>query len=215
MVTTEADVSNQAEVELERYAGVSAGTIGHFRTEGFMDVEIQSLVKPVRVLGRALTVSCQPTDNAPVGEAVSRAKAGDILVIDRQGDRRHACWGGILSQAAQLAGLAAVVIDGAATDWREITELRFPVFSRNLSALTTRRLELPGSVGEPIICGGVRVRTGDVVLGDDDGVVVIPAEEAASVLDETLRREAREERMRRFLNEGLPLAEARRRAAEG
>jgi regulator of RNase E activity RraA len=199
---------------LERYEGVSAGTIGHFRTEGFMDVGIQALARPVRVLGRAFTVSCQPTDNAPVSAALTRAAPGDILVIDRQGDRRHACWGGILTQAAKLAGLAGVVIDGAATDWREITESGFPVFCTNLSALTTRRLELEGSLGEPIMCGGVCVSTGDVVLGDDDGVVVLPAAEAEAVLTEAERREAREERMLGFLAQGLPLAEARRRALE-
>ena len=117
---------------LERYEGVSAGTIGHFRTEGFMDVGIQALARPVRVLGRAFPVSCQPTDNAPVSAALTQAAPGDILVIDRQGDRRHACWGGILTQAAKLAGLAGVVIDGGATDWREITESGFPVFCTNL-----------------------------------------------------------------------------------
>lgn len=208
-------VATSSDVDLERFPSVSAGTLGHFRTDGFMDVAIQSLFRPVRVLGRALPVSCQPTDNAPVSEALSGAKEGDILVIDRQGDRRHACWGGMLSRAAQAQGLAAVVIDGAATDWREITELRFPVFCRNLSALTTRRLGLEGSVGSPVTCGGVPVRAGDVVLGDDDGVVVVPHEIASDVLEQALIREAREERMRRFLVEGMTLAEARARAAEG
>lgn len=205
-------MSTGATGELARYAGVSAGTIGHFRTEGFMASEIQSLVRPVRVLGTALTVSCQPTDNAPVADALGRARPGDILVIDRQGDRRHACWGGLLTLAAERAGVAAVIIDGAATDWREITELEYPVFCRNLSALTTRRLELAGSIGEPVVCGGTLVRTGDVVLGDDDGVVVLPADDASAILDEALLREAREARMRGFLDQGLPLAEARRRA---
>jgi len=208
-------VGTNSDIDLERFAAVSTGTLGHFRTDGFMDVAIQSLFRPVHVLGRALTVSCQPTDNAPVGEALAGARAGDVLVIDRQGDRRHACWGGILSRGAQAQGLAAVVIDGAATDWREITELGFPVFCRNLSALTTRRLGLAGSVGSPIVCGGVQVCTGDVILADDDGVVAVPQETAAEILEQAMVREAREERMRQLLIEGLPLAEARKRAADG
>lgn len=206
-------MGTSTDVDLERYAAVTAGTLGHFRTDGFMDVEIQSLFRPVHILGRALTVSCQPTDNGPVGRALAEAQAGDVLVIDRQGDRRHACWGGILSRAAQAQRLGGVVIDGAATDWREINELRFPVYCRALSALTTRRLELEGSVGSPISCGGVQVRTGDIILADDDGVVVVPHESASSILNEALAREAREERMRQWLLDGMPLAEARDRAA--
>jgi len=199
---------------LAPFTSVSASTIGHFRTTGFMDVEIQSLIHPVRILGRALTVSSQPTDNAAVADALARAQAGSVLVIDRQGDRRHACWGGVLTTVAQRAGLSAVVIDGAATDRREIVESGFPVFCRDLSALTTRRLDLPGSIGDPVICGGVSVRTGDVIVGDDDGIVVLPAQEAEAALAEALRREAREARLRAFLDQGYDLAEARGRLTD-
>lgn len=200
--------------DLSRYSTVAAGTVGHIRTEGFMSIEIQPPVRPVRVLGWALTVSCQPMDNAPVSEALERAEAGDVLVIDRQGDRRHACWGGNLTQAAKVAGLVAVVVDGAVTDWREVTELEFPVFCRSLSALTTRRFVLDGSVGEPIVYGGVHVRSGDLVLGDDDGIVVIPAESAPAGLDEALQRQERDERVRSLLSRGLSLADAPRAASQ-
>lgn len=205
-------MDTRSDIDLERFAAVTAGTLGHFREEGFMDVAIQSLFRPVHILGRALTVSCQPTDNSLVGEALAVARPGDVLVIDRQQDRRHACWGGILSRAAKAQGLTAVVIDGAATDWREINELQFPVFCRNLSALTTRRLGLDGSVGAPIICGGVHVRAGDIILADDDGVVVVPQEIASDVLEQAMKREAREERMRQLLINGSPLSEARNEA---
>ena len=125
-------------MDLTNYYYVTTGTIGHFRTEGFLTWEIQSLFRPVQIIGRALTVSCAPTDNSWVGDAVQQALPGDVLIVERQGDLRHACWGGLMSRSASMRGIAGVVIDGAATDWREINELKFPVFCRHLSSLTTR-----------------------------------------------------------------------------
>lgn len=199
---------------LDPYRGLSSGTLGHLGSEGFLDWEIQALYRPVRMIGTALTVACQPTDNAPLAEASAGAAPGTVLVVARYGDRRHAPWGGLMSRSAANRGLAGAVIDGAATDWREIVELQFPVFARNLSALTTRRLNLPGTIGEPVTVGGVLVRTGDVVIGDDDGVVVIPAERAEEALESALRFERREHHMREGLKAGLPVQEARKRADE-
>lgn len=199
---------------LERYRGITAGTLGHLGAEGFLDWEIQALFRPVHMIGVALTVSCRPTDNAPLAEASAGAAPGTVLMVARDGDRRHAPWGGLMSRSAANRGLAGAVIDGAATDWRETAELRFPVFARNLSALTTRRLDLPGSVGEPVTVGGVFVRTGDVVIGDDDGVVVIAVERAEEALESALRFERREHHLREGLKAGLSIAEARRRAEE-
>ncbi len=199
---------------MEPYLGLSSGTLGHLSTDGFLDWEIQTLFRPVRMVGTALTVACQPTDNAPLAEAMSGAAPGTVMVVARYGDRRHAPWGGLMSRIAHGRGLAGTVIDGAATDWREIVELQYPVFARNLSALTTRRQNLPGSVGEPVVCGGVLVRTGDVVIGDDDGVVVVPAENAEEYLAKALRFEQWEAVFRGGLKDGLDPKVARARADE-
>ena len=209
----EAAAARRGPAWLDRYRGITAGTLGHLGSEGFLHWEIQALFRPVSMIGIALTVSCQPTDNAPLAEASAGADPGTVLVVARHGDRRHAPWGGLMSRSASNRGLAGAVIDGAATDWREIVELRFPVFARNLSALTTRREDLPGSVGEPVTVGGVLVRTGDVVIGDDDGVVAIPADRAEEALAHALRFEAREHHLREGLKAGLSIAEARQRAA--
>lgn len=197
---------------LAPYRNLSSGTLGHLSTEGFLDWEVQPLFRPVRMVGVALTVSCQPTDNAPLAEAMAGAKPGTVLVVARQGDRRHAPWGGLMSRMAVGRGLAGTVIDGAATDWRETVELGYPVFARNLSALTTRRQGLPAAIGEPIVCGGVVVRTGDVVIGDDDGVVVVPFERANEYLARALRFEQWEDVFRSGLKEGLDPKAARARA---
>lgn len=199
---------------LQPYLGISSGTIGHLSTDGFLDWEIQPLFRPVRMVGTALTVACQPTDNAPLAEALSGAKQGTVLVVARHGDRRHAPWGGLMSRMAHGRGLAGTVIDGAATDWREVVELGYPVFARNLSSLTTRRLNLSGAVGQPVVCGGVLVRTGDVVIGDDDGVVAVPSERAEEYLAKALRFEQWEEVFREGLRDGLEPKVARARADE-
>ncbi len=197
---------------IERYLGVSTGTIGHLTTDGFLDWGIEPLFRPLRCVGRALPVACQPTDNGPLAEAVAAAAPGTVLVVARHGDRRHAPFGGLMARIARGKGVAGVVIDGAATDVREIVELGLPVFARNLSALTTRRLNLAGSVGEPVMCGGVLVRAGDIVLGDDDGVVVVPFEGAELLLRRAYRFEEWEHVMRSGLIAGLSPAEALARA---
>lgn len=189
-------------VDLAKYSHVTTGTIGHFRTEGFLTWKIQALFRPVQIIGRALTVSCAPMDNSWVGEAVQQTSPGTVLVVERQGDLRHACWGGLMSRSAALRGTAGVVIDGAATDWREINELQFPVFCRHLSSLTTRNQKAEGSIGEPVTCGGISVQTGDIILADDDGVVALPQAEAESILERAVKFELREARFRELMIQG-------------
>lgn len=196
-------------IDLQRYSGMTSGTIGHFGTEGFLDWAIQPIFRPVSMVGFALPVACAPTDNTPLAEAMERAEPGTVLVVHRFGDQRYAPWGGLMSLRAAKQGLAGIVIDGAATDAREIRDLGFPVFARNLSALTTRREQRPGTIGVPVDVGGVSVGEGDVVLGDDDGVVVLPHERAREMLEEGLRFERREAFMRKAFEEGLSPREAR------
>ena len=192
-----------------KLANVSTGTVGHFLTNGFLSWEIQCLYRPVKMVGQAVTISSPPTDNSIFIEALQGASNGDVLVIDRHNDRRYASWGGILTLAAKEKGLAGVVIDGAATDWKEITDLKFPVFCRNLSALTTRKQSLGGTIGEPVSCGGLTINSGDVILGDEDGVVAIPQQRVEEALRLGIEKESREERMREALRQGKTLLQAR------
>jgi 4-hydroxy-4-methyl-2-oxoglutarate aldolase len=190
---------------IARLARLAPSTLGHFVDEGFLDVQIRPVFRPVKLVGRALTVSAPPRDNAIYRRAIREARPGDVLVIHRNGDLRHASFGGLLGLAAKNRGIAGAVLDGPCTDLIELTELGLPVYALGVSALTTRRLDLGGTVGEAITCGGVRVATGDYVLGDDDGVLIIPAGAAAAVIERGEAAARREAETRAYLLAGKTL----------
>jgi regulator of RNase E activity RraA len=149
-------------------------TIGHFRHVGFMDPGVRSLLPGHRIAGTAVTIRCSGPDTAIVHYALGKLRPGDVLVIDRAGDMRHAACGGGVAFAAREAGCIGIVIDGMATDIDEIREYGLPVWARGLSTVTGKRLFLHGEFGTPISCGGVAVSPGDAILADENGVLVMP-----------------------------------------
>lgn len=128
------------------------------------------------------------------------APAGSILVVDVNG-AEFGHWGEVLAVAAQARNLGGLVIDGGVRDSVEMSELRFPVFSRNNSVRGTRKL-FRGGIGIDIEIGGVPVRAGDTVVADADGVVVLPAEIAAAIIDHADARVAKEEGIIKRLRAG-------------
>jgi regulator of RNase E activity RraA len=133
-----------------------------------------------RLAGPALTVKTRPGDNLVVHKAIDLARPGDVLVIDAGGDDERAVMGEIVYRYAVSRGIAGFVIGGAVRDAREIGEGRRPVFASGISHLGPYKSG-PGEIGGPISVGGTAVRSGDLVVGDFDGVVVIPAELAEAV----------------------------------
>ncbi len=137
---------------------------------------LDSGIKPVdplrKLAGPALTVDCLPQDNLAIHLALARAAPGDVLVVDAKGFLEGGPWGDILTLAARKRGIAGLVIDGAIRDSDAIIDMGFPVFSRGLSIKATHKNHA-GRIGGEIICGGQAIRTGDVVVGDRDGLVVL------------------------------------------
>ena len=117
---------------------VETATIGHFLDDGFMPPAIQCLRDRVRICGPAFTVALPGDDGTALARALSRAKAGDVLVVERGNDDRHACWGAVMSAAAEAAGLAGIVIDGFVTDLSAIRDKGPPVWCKGRSPLTTK-----------------------------------------------------------------------------
>ncbi len=160
---------------------IETATLGHILTEGFMVPAIQCVIEGPRVCGPAFTVSVLPDDGAVLSCARPLATPGAILVVDRQGDDRHACWGAVMTAAAQAAGIVGVVIDGFVTDVAAIRASGLPVWCRGRSPLTTKLIGKGGSIGETVQCGGATVRPGDLVLADENGVCVIDPAEAGTL----------------------------------
>jgi 4-hydroxy-4-methyl-2-oxoglutarate aldolase len=146
-----------------------------------MDSGIQAMSPGARICGPACTVSTRAADFVATLLGLGAAQKGDVLVIHNQGQPDVALWGEITTAEAQHKGLAGLVVDGKVRDIDGIRKRKFPVFARG----TVPRVVGRGSLGEvnvPIQCGGVVVMPGDIVVGDSDGVVVVPKEKAETVL---------------------------------
>jgi RraA family protein len=144
-----------------------------------------------RLAGPAFTVETVAGENGTIHRALAHAPAGSVLVVDAGGYADRAVWGGILSLAARGRGIAGVVIDGAVRDIDEIRELELPLFARATSPAGPHK-GWQGRFGHPISCGGVTVAPGDVVVGDADGVVVVPAGEVTRIATDVAERLALE-----------------------
>lgn len=149
---------------------------------GILDPEIRTRTPGLVLAGPAFTVKCYPGSIITVHKALTEAQPGDVLVIDGEADgRAGALIGELMSHEAVDRGLAGVVVDGALRDVAGLRELGFPAFARHVTPRVgvNRRL---GSTQVPVSVGGVIVQPGDYILGDDDGVAVIPATKIADVL---------------------------------
>lgn len=166
-------------------------TVGHWRHWGFCDRRIQPLLHGRRVAGTAVTVAIPGPDSTLLHHALGLLRAGDILVVDRLGDDRHACWGGGVTVAAKAAGARAGVVDGPCTDMEEIEASDFPIWARGIAPITTRIYDLGGRLNQPISVGGAVVMPGDAVLCDDSGVLVLPPGEAEENARQAIERQAR------------------------
>ena len=176
---------------IERFKSIEPASVGHMIEFGFCDPQLHPLWRPCKVVGPAVTVRTTALDSTIVHVAIDATVLGDVLLIDRNGDDRHACWGGLTSLAAQLRGVAGVIVDGCVTDYTEIEEMRFPVYGRTITALTTKGLALEGEINVPIQIGGVTVHPGDLVVADSDGILILTPEMAAQVVDEAEARQKR------------------------
>jgi len=155
---------------------------------------LTSCIKPIysgmRLCGPAFTVKMHVGDNLMLHCAIAEARPGDVLVVDIDGSEGGPL-GEVMATGAVARNIAGLVIDGFVRDGLNIKKLGWPVFSRGLSIKGTVKATL-GTINHTISCGGVVVNPGDLVCGDDDGVVVIPREMAADVADKAIAREEKE-----------------------
>jgi 4-hydroxy-4-methyl-2-oxoglutarate aldolase len=172
---------------------------------------ISALDPSFRLAGRAFTGFYQPVDvgGGTVGDYIDDVPPGGVVVLDNAGRTDATVWGDILTLVASRRGIAGTVIDGVCRDSARSRELGYPVFSRGRYMRTGKdRVQMTG-VQVPVTVGQVRVRPGDILIGDGDGIVVVPRERETEVLDVARSIEETEERIREQVLRGVRLVEAR------
>lgn len=157
----------------------------------FMDLGIREMWPQIpRIAGPAYTVSCAPGDNLMLHAAIYRAEPGSVIVV-KAGDVDYAMSGGNVCATAQKRGIAGFVIDGVIRDVAEVRQHRFPVFARGAMPIPGKK-QGPGTLQRPIICGGVQMAAGDMVVADEEGIAVIPAAQQDSVWELAQQRAAKD-----------------------
>ena len=183
-------------------AGFGAATVAEAGGgAGAMCIGVRAVTAAGHVVGTAFTVQCRPGDNLAIHRAIYMAQSGDVLVVAVDGYTEAGLWGEIMTVAAIERGIKGLVTDGAVRDVDAMNRLGFPVFARAVCMRGTRKDDL-GTVAQPISIGGVAVSPGDVVIGDSDGIVVVPQHRAAEVCDLSRLRHEKEETIKRRLREG-------------
>ena len=156
---------------------------------------LRPLLPGRRIAGPARTAKTSPGQNGAIHRAVHRAAAGEVLVVAADASERFGPFGDLLADACKMRGLAGAVLDGTYRDSADIAALGFQVFGRGTHPEATSKTE-PGEVDVPVSIGGVGIAPGDIIVGDDDGVVVVPAHLAEDVLASVIRVAAREAQIR-------------------
>ncbi|HEY4134148.1 MAG TPA: 4-carboxy-4-hydroxy-2-oxoadipate aldolase/oxaloacetate decarboxylase [Alphaproteobacteria bacterium] len=187
---------------LKRLAAHSSATVYEAQGKrGALPSGIKPIHSSMKVCGPALTVDSPPMDNLLLHEAIYKAKPGDVLVVRVAGHYEAGYWGDIMTVAAKERGIAGLIIDGCVRDSQELIEMQFPAFTRGLCIRGTLK-HGGGPIGGSVTIGDVTIHTGDLVLGDADGVAIVPQAELADSIAKSDARVAFEDGIKDGLRAG-------------
>jgi 4-hydroxy-4-methyl-2-oxoglutarate aldolase len=199
MGNTQAAASKE---RIDKLATFSAATIHEVMgKKGAFPAAIKPISPTMKLCGAAYTIQSMPGDNLLLHRAIASASTGDVLVADMSGHYESGYWGEILTVASQARGIAGLVIDGCVRDSSEIEALGFPVFCRGLCIQGTTK-HGTGTLNQTITIGGVRIEPGDIVLGDRDGLVVVPAASIEETIAKCEVRVQKEKRTMQAIRDG-------------
>lgn len=190
-VNTEVKRPSQKVVEefrslLAEYHSIAPGVSDCMNRLNAMNSDIQPLFPGIRVVGVAFTVKTVTSDLAPVIKALELIQSGDIIVVDTHNSKDTAFWGEIVAMEAQRKGAVGIILDSAVRDVVELREMKFPVLCQGIAPNVASTIGF-GYINVPIQCGGAAVNPGDIIIVDDNGVVIVPQDEAEEVLQKTRR----------------------------
>lgn len=162
--------------------------------KGAMDFEIKPVTKGKMVVGAAVTVELEPGDNLYLHEAIYLSKKGHVIVADGKGYKQNAYLGELMANAAAVIGVEGIIIDGLVRDRSSLEDINLPIFAKGFIPNGPLK-NGPGSINIPIHCGGVKVNPGDLIVGDEDGVVVVAKENVVEII-ELAEKKASDEKKR-------------------
>lgn len=167
-----------------------------------MDERIRKMSGAEKMIGSAFTVKTRPGDNLLIHKSIELVQPGDVLVIDACGCTNFAVMGDLVALSLKKKGIAGVVIDGSIRDVTEIKKIGLPVFARGIVPSAGDK-DGPGEINFAVVCGGLVVNPGDIIVGDDDGVVVIPKNDIDYVLKIAAKKVLSDEVRLKEIHEGL------------